>query len=274
MRSAQTDSVFRVLHAMTLRERRNRRKAAQALPGRRLSKALYLTEVTLSIISVLIAALVHFDILSRTNLAWRWGSLGAISLAYLVILLHPFIEFYIHRRTLTKAVRNPLGLLLGNAKATAQVDRLYVGKLARSTKEALELVLLEVKAERDAYLKRTAVITGPVDKLGLAPGLLATVLAISNLPVAHSALIEVLAYAGPFWFLMGTASAVWIAPTLDRQVCVLELALAQNKAGTEKSESTPGRDVSPSSMSSVARPFLRNRKPGRGSAYWAMRSPS
>jgi hypothetical protein len=100
------------------------------------------------------------------------------------------------------------------------------------------------------------------------------VLTISNLPAAHSAWIEILAYVGPFWFLMGTASTLWIAPTLDRQVCVLELALAKNRSKAGKPEFALGREKPASSVSSVARPIQRMRKAWRGSGYWTMRSPS
>lgn len=235
--SDRTYALFRALDASTRFETRLNKRRARARPGRRLSLNLTFVEVGLGTFAVLVAAAAYVGKPTGFNLdAMRWTSLVALTLAYLVLLIHPFVAAWIHRRSLAIAAKNPLGLLLSNAKATTRVDLRYLPHLKRESVEDLEMVLMEVKTERDFFERRSAAIFGPVEKIGLFPGLLALGVLLHNLqaiqpsnpPAGQSSWITVLAYSSWLWGAFSTYT-VFALGRLDRHIKLLELALNRKR---------------------------------------------
>ncbi|WHA54041.1 hypothetical protein OH685_12350 [Acinetobacter pittii] len=62
-----------------------------------------------------------------------------------------------------------------------RADMKYISELYNFNIQDLKLVRLEINHEKDNFEKRTVLISGPIDKLGFFPAILATFVLILNL---------------------------------------------------------------------------------------------
>ncbi|QNX03410.1 hypothetical protein IC798_09125 [Acinetobacter seifertii] len=62
-----------------------------------------------------------------------------------------------------------------------RADMKYIPELYNFNIQDLKLVKLEINHEKDDFEKRTVLISGPIDKLGFFPAILATFVLILNL---------------------------------------------------------------------------------------------
>lgn len=156
-------------------------------------------------------------------------SLVALVIAYVGILLHPFAEAFLHRRALVKGIRHPFGILLKNAADTGAVDLRYFPRLSARSLNLLEFAHLEVRAEREYFERRVSLVVGAIDKLGVAPGLLAAFLSLHQLRgIGFEWWVLSLAYATPVLYLFAVM-AHYLLMRLDRMVRLLELVITHKK---------------------------------------------
>lgn len=160
-----------------------------------------------------------------------FGLVGLICLlfSYLAMLIHPFLLAWINRQKLMEALTNPLSPLLRNANVTATVDARVIPRLLQSPIDHLELLSLELKAEKEFFERRISLVIGSIEKIGLGPGLLAAGVSLSNLKEGQSGWITALAYATPVLYIFGFAAHFQLM-RLDRFVKVVELAVSRKKS--------------------------------------------
>jgi hypothetical protein len=114
---------------------------------------------------------------------WLYNvSAGLIAVSYLAMFFYPLLGVLLYRHSLKKAITAPFANLLElNVKTLMQVEARYLPDLAALSRETLKLGALELKSERDSLEKRTHMVTGALEKVGILPGLLALIVALSSL---------------------------------------------------------------------------------------------
>lgn len=114
---------------------------------------------------------------------WLYNvSAGLIAVSYLAMFFYPLLGVLLYRHSLKKAITAPFANLLElNVKTLMQVEARYLPDLAALARETLKLGALELKSERDSLEKRTHMVTGALEKVGILPGLLALIVALSSL---------------------------------------------------------------------------------------------
>lgn len=225
------DSTFRILNAASRFEIKQRKQRSSTREHSFLNRLFIELTVFPFALSMLLAAVVYF-----TSASWLIeSSIVSLLIAYIGVLVHPLISAWLHRKSIRKMLNHPFGILLRNSYETATVDLKYLPKLERKPMRLLEVVALEVKAEREFFERRISLVVGSIEKIGLVPGLLATFLSLHKLPDSLSPWIAGLAYATPALYFFAVM-AHFLAMRLDRMKKLLDLAIAHKK---EKESAIP-----------------------------------
>ncbi|MGV6396656.1 hypothetical protein ACTUVN_002092 [Pseudomonas caspiana] len=187
-----------------------------------------------SILAVLIAPLGLIE-------GWRWVfnvSWGLIALSYLILFIYPFLGLWLYRDSLKKLVSSPFACLLEwNVKTVMQVDARHLPRLVALSRDTLKLGALELKNERNSFERRTYIVTGALDKVGIFPGLLALFVGLSTLAktLTDAAILTsrldwmfAVAVANIFFYFMCGYSQVMLM-RYDRMIALTELALERKQ---------------------------------------------
>ena len=170
MSRTEREQLFRLLRAASRIEARWRKRDAKQNHGYLIRNYLWLFQVVPFCVAG-IAAIARKFFAAPESVAWV--GLSLLLLAYVATLAQPFIFAWANRRVLVAAAKNPISLLFDNASATARVDSLLLPHLLRRSSEHLELLLLELKAEKEFFERRLSLVVGAIEKVGLGPGLFA-----------------------------------------------------------------------------------------------------
>lgn len=231
MYRTEREHLFRLLRAASRFESRLRKRANKQRRGYFIRNFVWLFQAIPFCIAGLAAiARKFFDASENVAIV----GLALLLLSYMATLIYPFLIAWVNRRAFIAAIKDPIGLLLENASATATVDARLLPRLIRSPIEHLELLLLELKAEKEFFEKRLSLLVGSIEKIGLGPGLLAAGISFSNLKTDQSDWISALAYATPVLYVFGVA-AHFLLLRLSRFVKLAELAVARKKSQTSPS---------------------------------------
>ena len=112
-----------------------------------------------------------------------------------------------------------------NIKKEALTDERFLADFVRLGKPTLELGLLEIKHEREFLSKRINLIVGPVDKLGILPGIISMVITLAK-PVAGHDWVMGLAY-GYIGLVVLSLSFINLLVKYDRVISLTEVALSR-----------------------------------------------
>lgn len=156
-----------------------------------------------------------------------WLGLAGLSLLLLIYLTIPAIQIYRAYRYRSKIKRSfllPLCESLNlNVKAELSVDAMFFPLLKELTTEELQLGLLEIKNERVFLEKRMNLLIGPIDKLGILPGIVATITALTKIPENYN-WISAIAYG---YMVLSFLSLFFyqLIMRYERMIALTELAL-------------------------------------------------
>lgn len=157
---------------------------------------------------------------------------GLLFVSYLAVFLYPFVNMWLYRHSLKKFWTAPFfSLVESNVKVHMQIDAKYLPELMRLPPETLKLGIVELKGERAALEKRTHLVAGVLDKVGIFPGLLALIVGISKLMevVKHAGVaismdwVFGVAVANIFFFVVCGYAQVMLV-RYDRMIAITELA--------------------------------------------------
>lgn len=164
-------------------------------------------------------------------------SIGLLAFAYLVIFFYPFFGAWLYRGALWNISRAPFASILkANVERPMQVDGLYLPQLTALPKTELKLGIMELKNERANFAQRIALFSGPIEKLGILPGLLALLVTIQKLD-GQPDWVHVIAYANILVFIMALI-AHYLLTRYDRMIALSELALSQKEEDTKATTRT------------------------------------
>lgn len=236
--SPSSDSIFRILHAASLYEIKLRKQRSSTVDPKFLNRLFIELTVFPFILSVILTAIVYF-----TEAAWLiYSSIIGLLIAYIGVLVYPLISAWFNRDLIRKNFKHPFGIILRNSAMTTAVDLKYMPYLEKKPLNLLEVVALEVKAEREFFERRISLVVGAIEKLGLAPGLLAVFLSLHKFPNDINPWIAALAYATPALYLFAVM-AHYLAMRLDRMNKLLDLAIAHRKEKKDSADTSIHRVI-------------------------------
>lgn len=158
--------------------------------------------------------------------------IGLLAFAYLVIFFYPFFGAWLYRGALRNISRAPFASILkANVERPMQVDGRYLPQLTALPKTELKLGIMELKNERANFAQRITLFSGPIEKLGILPGLLALLVTIQKLD-GQPDWVHAIAYANILVFVIALI-AHYLLTRYDRMIALSELALAQKEEETK-----------------------------------------
>ncbi|NNP77814.1 hypothetical protein A7P54_15520 [Acinetobacter sp. Ac_3412] len=101
-----------------------------------------------------------------------------IIFAELSLFLSTAIDMYNSRKGIISFFKNPLELLLQNTEFSTRSKIKFSPQLTDFELKDLKFTKREITLERDNFDKRTSIITGSIDKIGIFPTILATFILI------------------------------------------------------------------------------------------------
>ncbi|TMP41296.1 hypothetical protein CWB96_17900 [Pseudoalteromonas citrea] len=158
----------------------------------------------------------------------RAAALILLLVAYFAAVIQPFLMIWIHRQDFINSVRSPMSLLMKNIERNTLVDSRLLSRLRDLPIGTLDIVLLELRSEKEFFEKRIALVVGTIEKFGLIPGIFAVLVALSNVKADKFLWLDALAYAVLFLYGFGVA-AHHLAMRLERYSKVVELVLESKK---------------------------------------------
>jgi len=171
------------------------------------------------------------------KISWLFKlSLGFLAISYLVCIVSQTFLVFRDIWAKKKMFHDPVGFFLDVPMKLAAMDFTGVNMLYKYEPEALKYALVQLKAARAGLEKRTNLLAGAIDKLGIVgmiPGVLAYVKIIntelsSNFPAVW---VQTLAYATPIWYLGGLIAHSSMI-TLDRFIMLIEMVIENKKSET------------------------------------------
>jgi len=222
-------------YKQTVRISRNQRKTNRNY--RLETQYFWFAMISPSVVAVLLA------ILGKSIVAhWMFNvSWVLIAMSYLALFLYPFVGMLLYRHSLKKVISAPFASLLEwNVKTVMQIDAQYLPELAALSRETLKLGALELKSERNGFEKRTYMVVGALEKVGIFPGFLALFIGISTLIKtldgagisARMDWVFAVAVANVFFFFMCGYVQMMLVQ-YDRMIALTELAIELKKERLE-----------------------------------------
>lgn len=160
-------------------------------------------------------------------------SIGLISISYVLLLLAPFVKMYEHRKSIKHFFSLPLSSSVEqNIVDESKIDEQFLPRFISLGKETLEFGLMEVKHEREFLNKRIALLIGPVDKIGILPGVVSMLITIAK-PLGDNDWIMGIAY-GYIGLVILSLSFFNLLVKYDRIIALTEIALSRCNPDNQK----------------------------------------
>lgn len=172
--------------------------------------------------------------------------LGTVSIlmllaSYLVILTYPLLGAWLYRGAIKSVFQAPFASILrANLEHPMQADSAHLPQLVALPKIELQQGIMELKDARRNFAQRTALVAGPIEKIGVLPGLLAMLATLQQFD-GQPEWVQAIAYANPLVFIMAVVAHHFLA-RYDRMIALSELALTQQEKRaktTRQSTSSP-----------------------------------
>ncbi|KZN50940.1 hypothetical protein [Pseudoalteromonas luteoviolacea] len=217
-----SDSIYRALKGLS------RRETILCKQGSRLPKHLEFKLYAFYLSLILIAIVVAF-VWQLTRLeTFKVTSLIFLLTGYFGIIAHPALLFIVRSKEIRLHFKNPFNLVYSNAQETEKIDKKYIDFLSKKSPEKLEVVLLEVKAQKHIFEQKTALLVGSIERIGFAPGILALLISLDKLSEIELDWVLSIAYIIPIIYFFGAFSRL-LASKVSRHISILELAIANQK---------------------------------------------
>lgn len=215
-----SESIYRAISWISAQENGSKQPLIETLKkAPNLQYIISIALVVLSVLGVLMGELFNFELIISISLI-------TLILGYLGILISPIVFALYYRQNIINFWKNPLSIIIGNAKKNHKADAIFVKYLSSRDNNDLELSLIEMKTERDAFEKRIALIVGVIDKVGLLPGIVAIFVSLPKIKAIDIDWVLAIAYAMPFLYFMGLWTH-FLINKMSRHISLMEYALEQ-----------------------------------------------
>ncbi|GAB3420186.1 hypothetical protein NX774_17335 [Massilia agilis] len=179
-----------------------------------------------SMVMVFTAALaVYFDSRPLTDTTLVLGILSQ-----LLVIVMSVVGIVSSAPFLFQTIRSPYGQFMDLVRLSAQHDLAFVSELSKCSKEAMQYVLVQYRQARNGYERRSGMLGGAIDKVGIFPALAGLVLLVSNLlkvpgSTSWASFFAPLLLA----FYFQSIGAAQMTLKMDRIVALLEFAIQAKK---------------------------------------------
>lgn len=174
-----------------------------------------------------VIALSFFILLMYSIFKFEWlkfTSLLLLILSQIIFMFAPLIEIYQSRSKIIKSFKIPFNHAINiNVKSEIIIDNKKLTELISLNKQELELGLMEIKHERTCLEKRMSIITGPIEKLGMLPTLITTLVTLSKITEPYS-WVSAIAY-GYMGLIFISLMFHQILMRYDRMINLTEIAI-------------------------------------------------
>lgn len=217
-----SESIYRAISWISARENETKETWIEELiKAPNLQYAISIVLIVVSILGGILGKILSLELIILISMI-------SLILGYLGLLLSPFVLALYYRKDIAKFIRNPLSIIIDNAKKNHHADTMFVQYLNSRDNKALEISLIEMKAERAAFEKRVALIIGMIDKVGLLPGIVAIFVSLPKIKAIDIDWVLAIAYAMPFLYFLGLWSH-FLMSKMSRHISLMEYALEQKK---------------------------------------------
>ncbi len=194
------DSLYRIIQVMNNKRIKENKKLAKLNHSRKIT-VLFFISIIILLISIVIQLTNIYTIKSHfiSNI-----SLLFLMISYIFIVAQPLFFVLIHKKTIKKIISNPFDVLLHNSKKCAVNDLRIIKSLRTKSKKELELLKLELIAEKNESEKRVSLLIGAIEKIGIFPGILALIVTVSKIEISpNDNWILAIAYSIPVFYFIG-----------------------------------------------------------------------
>ena len=217
-----SNSIYRAISWISAQENEPKKPLLEEIKKTpNLQYALSILLIVVSFLGVLLAKFLSNELILSISLVF-------LIIGYFGILVSPFVYALYYRKDIVEFLGNPLGIIIGNAKKNNRADTIFVKYLISRDNSALEIALIEMKAERAAFEKRVACIIGVIDKVGLLPGIVAIFVSLPKIKTIDIDWVLAIAYATPFLYFMGLF-AHFLMSKMDRHISLIKYVLEEKK---------------------------------------------
>ena len=124
----------------------------------------------------------------------------------------------------------PYAPFLTLVELSTEKDLPIIDELSRCSKEAIQYVLVQYKLERNAFERRTGMLAGTIDKVGIFPALAGLVITVSNLVKASDS-TGWGSFFGPLLLILyvQALSAVQMTQKMDKVIALLDFSIQMRK---------------------------------------------
>lgn len=152
----------------SLRVRANKKNNNDAYYG---IMAICFILIGLSFFSIVLALIFKYQLMAFVGLI-------LLLLAEISLLLSTVIDMFKSRKSIFLFFKQPSKILLQNLEFSTRSKIKFSHKLINFELKDLEFTKREIMLEKDHFDKRTSLITGTIDKIGIFPTILATLILI------------------------------------------------------------------------------------------------
>ncbi|MBX9495290.1 hypothetical protein J8Z86_04235 [Yersinia enterocolitica] len=157
-----------IIKSIEILEKKKNRKQKRFSYKLQLNSLLIIAiSMALALLTLFISKLIESELILSISIL-------LLLLSYLTIFLIPFIDLYNNRKDTYKSFTLPFNHAINkNVKRQSIVDYQKLPQLLALSIRELEFGLMEIKHEKSFLEKRMQIIVGPIEKLGMFPGILA-----------------------------------------------------------------------------------------------------
>ncbi|EKN3342798.1 hypothetical protein ACQ8YR_002620 [Yersinia enterocolitica] len=204
-----------------LEKKKNRKQKKLSDRLQRNSLLIIAISITLALLTLFISKLIKSEFILSVSIL-------LLVLSYFTIFLIPFIDLYKNRKGTYKSFALPFNHAINtNVKKQSIVDYQKLPKLLELSIRELEFGLMEIKHEKSFLEKRMQIIVGPIEKLGIFPGILA-ILGMTFKIDSQSQWPSIIAYSYIGLMLVSITLHHTLA-RYERMITLTELALSLKK---------------------------------------------
>ncbi|MFM5760783.1 hypothetical protein [Aeromonas hydrophila] len=160
-------------------------------------KVLVVLPIILSFLCLVINLYFDSNHIALTGLILLFASYIGTILQHLLILFANWQDFI---KTLSK----PFSLIIHNTKVTVRYDALLYKALMYFSMQELKYISSRMKNERNTLNSKVSLLIGGIDKIGIFPGLVATLISLNQIGNSGaSSWVQPIAYASIILYIFG-----------------------------------------------------------------------
>jgi hypothetical protein len=217
---AEIDAVFQVLSKATKRIRPEKRKKRIELVVEKIQKIAITCGLGSFLVLLLLAVISVWE-----KGGWvYWSAVGisiVTNLCAIGMLMEPII---LGAPSVYRIMKNPFDDLLARMHEAAVSEAQYVEELSGYETVVLEYALTQYKAERSAFARRTEILAGALEKVGIFPAMLAYFAVASSVLKEAGQFVTILVWTVPAFYCLAFAGGV-LNLKMDRIIALLEYSI-------------------------------------------------